>query len=68
MLTPGNRIRLDAMPDDPDPVPVGSTGTVEDCYHVDLGPGQKFWHVIVKWDSGRSLMLSIPPDRVTRIS
>ena len=49
------------MPDDPDPVPVGTEGTVEDVN--DLGP-DAFVQVDVKWDNGRTLMLSMPPDKV----
>ena len=29
-VKPGDRIRLTAMPDDPDPIPVGSEGVVVD--------------------------------------
>ncbi len=47
----GDRIRLLHMPDDPDPIMVGSTGTVT---NVTTGPlGQ----VSVDWDNGRSLSL-----------
>jgi len=47
----GDRIRLLHMPDDPDPILVGSTGTVT---NVTTGPlGQ----VSVDWDNGRSLSL-----------
>ena len=28
---PGDRIRLVAMPNDPDPIPIGATGTVTDA-------------------------------------
>lgn len=53
----GDRIRLLSMPDDPDPIPVGSTGTIES---VTTGPlGQ----VRVTWDSGRSLNLIPGVDR-----
>ncbi len=47
----GDRIRLLHMPEDPDPIMVGSTGTVT---NVTTGPlGQ----VSVDWDNGRSLSL-----------
>ena len=53
----GDRIRLLDMPDDPDPIPAGSTGTVT---RVTTGPlGQ----VTVAWDSGRSLSLVPGVDR-----
>ena len=60
---PGDRIRLIAMPDDPDPIPSGSTGTVTAVWkHSD------WCQVSVDWDNGRRLMLSIPPDHVEIIS
>ena len=47
----GDRVRLLSMPDDPDPIPVGSVGTVT---YVTTGP---LAQVGVAWDSGRSLNL-----------
>jgi hypothetical protein len=59
----GDRIRLDHMADDPDPIPVGTTGTIEDV--VPFGSGTfQLW---VKWDVPRSLALVVPPDRFTII-
>ena len=46
---PGTRIELDCMPDDPNPVPAGSTGTVRAV--DDIG------QLVVKWDNKRSLSL-----------
>jgi hypothetical protein len=61
-LKAGDRIRLLSM-DDPDPIPVGTTGTVVGVY-----PQSDWTQVDVDWDNGRSLMLSIPPDRVSHIA
>lgn len=47
----GDRIGLLAMPDDPDPLPVGSTGTVVCLTDGPLG------QIGVKWDNGRTLFL-----------
>jgi hypothetical protein len=59
----GDRVELIEMPDDPDAIPTGSQGVVEHVNPVDFGK-EKFTQVSVKWDNGRTLMLSIPPDRV----
>jgi Zn ribbon nucleic-acid-binding protein len=47
----GDRIRVVSMLDDPDPLPVGSTGTV-----VSVADGP-FGQIGVDWDNGRSLFL-----------
>jgi len=47
----GDRVRCLYMPDDPDPIPAGSTGTVT---KVTNGP---LAQVSVDWDNGRSLSL-----------
>lgn len=65
----GDRIKLISMPEDPDPIPPGTTGTVEDVVDLcDFGPGRPQWQVHVKWDAKRSLSLIIPPDRVSVIN
>ena len=51
------------MTDDPDPIAAGELGTVVGVY-----PQSDWTQVDVDWDNGRSLMLSIPPDRVERLS
>lgn len=59
---PGDRIRLVAMPDDPDPIPPGNTGTVKVVRKCGSG-GSAWFQVDVDWDSGRKLMLSLPTDQ-----
>ena len=62
-LKAGDRIRLISMTDDPDPIPAGTTGTVVGVY-----PHSDWTQVDVDWDTDRSLMLSIPPDRVAIVA
>lgn len=57
---PGTRVRLLAMPDDPQPIPSGTTGTV---MGVD-DAGQ----LLMEWDNGRSLSLLIDTDSFEVIS
>jgi hypothetical protein len=60
----GDRLQLDFMGVDPDPVPVGTQGTViQDA--VKWFDGE--WQVSVKWDNGRWLALCCPPDRAHKI-
>ena len=61
----GKRIRLLAMPDDPNPLPIGSTGTVTGTNPViAFGGGfENFMQIFVEWDNGRTIILSVPPDR-----
>lgn len=61
---PGDRIELIDMPDDPNPIPAGTKGTVVGSSFVRTGGG--WWQVDVQWDNGRSLMLSIPPDHARK--
>ncbi len=69
----GQRIRLIEMPDDPDPIPPGSEGTImgvrdlctpTDGYYSRYREAQ----IDVDWDSGRTLMLIYPKDRFEIIS
>ena len=55
----GDRIELIHMPDDPNPLPAGSQGTV--MWVNMLGIGGEY-QIAVKWDSGRTLML-VPADQ-----
>lgn len=57
----GDRIRLVAMPQDPDPVPVGTCGTVEDSQFNVFGTGE--YLLTVAWDNGRTLNVISPPDK-----
>ena len=62
-LKTGDRVRLVSMTDDPDPIAAGALGTVVGVY-----PQTDWTQVEVDWDNGRSLMLSIPPDRVAGLA
>jgi hypothetical protein len=55
------------MPDDPDPIPPGSTGTVKPVHPHGSGRSQRL-QVEVDWDSKRKLMLSVPLDQFEAIS
>ncbi len=57
----GNRIRLLSMPDDPDPIAVGQTGTVKGVALHNAGK-DRWFQIDVSWDNGRTLMLVSPPD------
>lgn len=59
-LKKGDRIRLVSMPQDPDPIPIGSLGTV-----VAVRDQREWTQVDVDWDNGRTLMLTIPDDCVS---
>lgn len=62
----GDRIQLIAMPDDPDPIKPGATGTVTDVGRH--GEGSDAWvQIDVDWDDGRTLVLSSPPDRIETV-
>jgi len=58
----GDRIRLIAMSDEPDPIEPDSTGMVTGV--IRHGEGREMWlQIDVDWDDGRMLMLVSPPDR-----
>jgi hypothetical protein len=58
-LKHGDRIRLIRMQRDPDPVPPGTCGTVDNVVNWH---GQGYIVQMVSWDNGRTLNLSVPPD------
>mgnify|MGYP006271067963 CR=1 FL=1 len=58
----GDRIRLVHMPNDPDPIPPGTEGTVTDV--LPLHFHEKETQILVRWDNGRSLSCICPPDSV----
>lgn len=60
----GDRIRLIEMPEDPLPIPPGSTGTVERIEPL----WDKMVQIHVRWDSGRTLSLITPKDKFEVIS
>ena len=62
----GDRIRLVSMPDDPDPVPAGTEGTVISTTDLNFRDMRQV-QLTVKWDNGRSLSCVCPPDIVERI-
>ena len=56
ILQPGDRVQITGvMPDDPDPLPVGTTGTVVRL----LDSGRQ---ADVDWDNGRGLLLLVDVD------
>jgi hypothetical protein len=58
-----DRIELVLMGDDPDPIPPGARGTVLDCTWLESA-----WQVHVRWDSGRTLSLIVPPDVARKVA
>jgi hypothetical protein len=57
----GKRVRLVHMGEDPDPVPIGTEGTVALITELNFRDGKEM-QVIVRWDNGRSLSCICPPD------
>lgn len=64
-LKAGDRIELVSMPNDPDPIPFGTRGTVTwNGGWVRGITARDYEQISVKWDNGRTLGLCIPPDVV----
>lgn len=61
MALEGKRIKLIDMPDDPNPIPPGSTGTVRKVTHIRWG-GRDDYQIMMNWDIGRSLAIIFPND------
>ena len=57
-LTIGARVRIIEMPNDPNPVPRGTEGTINYIGKFP-GPGQQ---IGVAWDNGSTLMLIVGED------
>lgn len=60
----GDRVRLLHMPDDPDPIPVGTEGTVRMITPLQFFGEKEQTQVTISWDNGRSLSCLCPPDRL----
>lgn len=58
----GKRIKLTAMPEEPNPLPIGSEGTIVSVSRICMD-AKPWWQIVVKWDNGSPLMLCVPPDR-----
>lgn len=63
----GDRVAMVRQPDERDPVPPGTEGTVQRARWVDLGGRDSFEQVSIAWDDGRTLMAVIPPDVITLV-
>ncbi len=60
----GDYIELDAMPDDPLPIPRGMRGYIDRVSDTISGVAARpFVQYGVRWDDGRTLSLCVPPDR-----
>ena len=63
----GDRVKLISMPDDPDPIPYGTLGTIRSTTDLHF-TGTHETQVHINWDNGRSLSCICPPDRLEIIS
>jgi hypothetical protein len=62
-ISVGDRVKLLRMPDDPDPIPVGSVGTVRLITDLHFREAQQV-QFLIAWDNGRSLSCICPPDEL----
>ena len=65
MHTKDQRIKLLKMENDPDPIPVGTLGTILAVTEL---PMWKETQLVVKWDNGRTLSVILPKDVVEIVS
>lgn len=63
----GDRVQLVLMGPDPDPIPAGTRGEVTYSGMVSLGGVPVWEQVSVRWENGRRLMLTIPPDVLVKL-
>lgn len=61
-LKVGDRIELISMPNDPNPIPFGTKGTVKGVTPLSFF-GSDETQIVVNWDNGRRLNLICPPDQ-----
>jgi hypothetical protein len=59
----GDRVRLVFMPNDPEPVEIGTEGTVLAVAHLPWGQDMRS-QVAIAWDNGRTLSCICPPDHL----
>lgn len=60
----GDKVRLLHMGEDPDPIPVGTTGRVKMVTDISFMRPNKEVQLVIAWDNGRSLSCICPPDLV----
>ena len=66
-VSKGDRIELFSMNDDPDPVPVGTQGTVVGIHEDKSTDDGRFSQIHVAWDNGSNLNLLPRVDKWRKI-
>lgn len=66
MYQEGDRIELLHMPNDPDPIPRGTQGTVTYVSELNFGRRPET-QIGVKWDNGRTLSVILPTDSIRKV-